>query len=306
MLFEKVFNDNSYSAQLVTMQMNDEGKTVVTGIVHSSRLGMYEERKVIIHKMNNFTDEVLSWVQENVKFCNSCPCTLANFKISCQQHFLKKFPQDIDDHCPGLLNDEIKIIKMKHQDVATFDIESIYQYSELQEVDFSFNNLTELVQNDKTLTFPWFTNVTFNFSHNRIEKITDGFLDNFMGLQSVDLSSNPKTTIFTQSPIIAFWKGNGKITRGNFTTYFGNEKEVRPILDNYCNSPNIRWLNCYVDNAKMDDAVKEYAVIYHTKDEPVIIHTAHNSNLQSFTIHSSYLEPFSCCKAQFVKLGSLW
>ena len=80
------------------MQMNDEGKTVVTGIVHSSRLGMLDERKVIVHKMNNITDEVLSWVQDNVRFCNSCPCTISQYRghentnLTCQPHFVKKFP----------------------------------------------------------------------------------------------------------------------------------------------------------------------------------------------------------------------
>ena len=247
LIFGKVFNDNSYSAQLVTIQSNDEGKSVVTGINHSSRLGMYGERKVIIHKMNNITDEVLSWVQENVKFCNSCPCILdkrnlvfgffsyLNIEtISCQPHFVKKFPQDIDDHCPGLLHDELFFIDMNHQNVASFTMESFLQFKHLWAVDFSFNNLTELPKIDKEIRIPF---KHLNFSHNRIGKIDDGYFDNFMNIVVVDLSSNPKTTIFSQSPIIAHRMREDYTHYGNFATYFGNETEVRRILDKFCIDP---------------------------------------------------------------------
>ena len=219
------------------MQTNEEGNTMVTGIMHSSRLGMIRNKKVVVHKMNNITDEVLSWVKNNVKFCDYCSCTLVvdtRSEISCQPHFVKTFPQDIDDHCPGLLNDEIDNIVMKHQDITTFTLESVLRFKNLRELDFSFNNLTELPQIDKPFKFhhsdSW---VHFNFSHNLIAK-TNGFFDMFRKVEGVDLSSNPTTTIFTQSPVIANRIQHGYIELGNFTTYFGNENEVRPILDKYC------------------------------------------------------------------------
>ena len=255
----------SYSAQLVTMQTNEEENAVVTGIMHSSRLGIFDGKKVVIHKMNNITDEILSWVQENVRFCNSCPCTITDAwnshdsaNLTCQPHFVKKFPQDIDEHCPEMLTDDIiegiRLINMKHQDVATFTIDSIYPYKSLREVDFSFNNLTELKKIEyehEMYVSLGDLSMEFNFSHNQIEKISDGLFDNFMGNDyfsnvKVDLSSNPKSTILTQSPIIHHWMDgfgyNGHL--GNFTTYFGNEYEVRTILDKICRHPAITSFTC--------------------------------------------------------------
>ena len=233
------------------MQTNEEGKTVVTGIIHSSRLGMLRNKKVVVHKMNNITDEVLSWIQDTVKFCNYCSCDLSVIGrpllaifhekkdlINCKPHFVKTFPKDIDDHCPGLLHDEIGYIDMKHQDITTFTLESILRFKYLRALDFSFNNLTELHQIDETFEFDRL--YRFNFSHNQIVK-TDGFFDKFMDIEEVDLSSNPTTSIFTQSPVIANRIQYGYIELGNFTTYFGNENEVRPILDEFCTHHADLW-----------------------------------------------------------------
>ena len=148
----------------------------------------------------NVTTDIGDWIYSFDFSCGKCPfCSLYDKLLICEEkRLISVFPDDVNTACPKIVENDLQSIKMDYQNIEVLDFAQLAKFSpNVTSIQFKHNKISKLVGRSLKGKLRHLEKVRLYV--NGIQKVEDGFFDQFPQLTLLDLRSNPIKKLVTNS-----------------------------------------------------------------------------------------------------------